>query len=265
MSFPLNGFRMGTQAVNGTQSSKTVRSNEDWPNWSDTEEAEKDKSQSVQISIQPAGVPAQDCSAISIETGNDSEEPWDDFEDSEVSSDQTPSSHLPVSVPKTSTKNTPSEPTAGPQKSSKALKLNSSVKSRPDHNRTSWDTGWEQGTDTIKPSTSLASEPKPKSTIKSHGGLGEEFTIAVKKKPEQDPELDFFADMVPDIKLSSTSLLLPVESSISEPITATTLGHTASNNADLSIDALKLASKFAAADLTEVSLSACLRLVYVVS
>lgn len=258
MSFPLNGFRMGTQAVNSTQSSKTVRSDEDWLNWSDTEEADKDKGQLVQISIQSTGVPAQDSSAVSAETGNDSKEPWDDFKDSKVTSDQSPSTHLPVSVPKTSMKNTalsPSEPTTGPQKPSKALKLNSNVKSPPDHNHTSWETGWDQETDTSIPSkTSLASEPKPKNTIKSHGagGLGEEFTIiAVKKKQEQDPELDFFADMVPDIKLSSTSLLLPVESSVGEPITATTTGHTTSDHGDLSIDTLKLTTKFAAADLTE--------------
>lgn len=256
MSFPLNGFRIGTQAVNSTQSSKTVRSDEDWPNWSDTEEADKDKGQSVQISHQSTGL---DSSVVSAKTGNDSEEPWDDFEDSEVTSDQSPSTQLPVSIPKRSMKNTAqslSEPTAGPQKLSKALKLNSNVKSPPDHNHTSWDTSWDQGTDTSKPNkTSLASEPKPKNTNKSHGvgGLGEEFTIAVKRKREQDPELDFFADMVPDIKLSSTSLLLPVESAVGEPITATVTRHTTSDDADLSIDALKLTAKFAAADLTEVT------------
>ncbi|XP_056619989.1 protein-associating with the carboxyl-terminal domain of ezrin [Triplophysa dalaica] len=259
MSFPLNGFRMGTQAVNSTQSSKTVRADEDWPNWSDTEEPEKDQSQSVQISIQSPGIPAKDSSAISAETGNDSEEPWNDFEDSEVTSDQSPSSHLPVSVPKTSTKNTAlslSENISEPQKLSKALKLNSRVISPPDHNHTLWDTVWNQGTDTIEPSQgSLESEPKPKNTFKSHGagGLGEEFTIAVKKKPERDPELDFFADMVPDIKLSSASHLLPVESSVGEPITGTMSGNTTSDNADLPIDALKLTAKFAAADLTETA------------
>uniref|UniRef100_A0A673IFK2 Protein-associating with the carboxyl-terminal domain of ezrin-like n=1 Tax=Sinocyclocheilus rhinocerous TaxID=307959 RepID=A0A673IFK2_9TELE len=243
MSFPLIGYRTGTQAADNMKTNRAVRSDEDWPNWSDTEEAEKDKTQSVQISIQSADVPGQSNSA---DNEDESEEPWDDFEDSEVTSDHSPSASLLVSVPKTSTKSkvlSPSESSTGSSRYSKALKLNSSV-SAPDHNHTSsWDTSWNQATDTLKPSkTSLALEPKPKSTIKSSeaGCLGEEFTIAV-KKPEPDPELDFFADMVPDIKLSSSSLLLPVESSVREPIT----GHTTS---DPSIDTLSLTTKFAATE-----------------
>uniref|UniRef100_A0A672QC30 Protein-associating with the carboxyl-terminal domain of ezrin-like n=1 Tax=Sinocyclocheilus grahami TaxID=75366 RepID=A0A672QC30_SINGR len=235
MSFPLNGCRTGTQAADNTKTNSTVRSDEDWPNWSDTEEAEKDKTQSVQISIRSADIPGQSNSALSADNEDESEEPWDDFEDSEVTSDRSPLTPLPVSVPKTSTKSTAlslSESSTGPPRQSKALKLNSSVRST---------------TDTLKPSkTSLALEPKPKSTIKSSeaGCLGEEFTIAVKKKPEPDPELDFFADMVPDIKLSSSSLLLPVESSVKEPIT----GHTTS---DPSIDTLSVTTKFDATDLAE--------------
>ncbi|KAK2884080.1 hypothetical protein QQF64_016081 [Cirrhinus molitorella] len=245
MSFPLNGYRMGTQAADNTKNNGVVRSDEDWPNWSDTEEAEKDKL--VQISIRTADIPGQNNSTLTADNEDENEEPWDDFEDSEMTSNQSPSTPLP---PKTSTKSTalsPSESRSGPSKQSKALKLNSSVKSAPDHNHTSsWDTDWNQATDTLKPSKSLALEPKPKSTIKSSeaGSLGEEFTIAVKKKPEPDPELDFFADMVPDIKLSSSSLLLPVESSVREPI----MGHTTS---DPLVDTLSLTAKFAAADLTE--------------
>ncbi|XP_026146561.1 protein-associating with the carboxyl-terminal domain of ezrin-like [Carassius auratus] len=247
MSFPLNGYRMGTHAADNMKTNGAVRSDEDWPNWSDTEEAEKDKTQSVQISIRSADVPGQSNSA---DNKDENEEPWDDFEDSEVTSDHSPSTPLPVSVPKRSTKSTvlsPSESSAGSQRYSKALKLNSSVKSVPDHKHTSsWDTGWNQASDALEPSeTSLALESKPKSTIKSSeaGCLGKEFTIAVKKKPQPDPELDFFADMVPDIKLSSSSLLPPMESSVREPIT----GHTTS---DPSIDTLSLTTKFAA-DLTE--------------
>ncbi|XP_065112081.2 protein-associating with the carboxyl-terminal domain of ezrin [Paramisgurnus dabryanus] len=255
MTLPMNGFRTGSQAVESTQSIKTVRSDEDWPNWSDTEDAEKDKGHSIQISIRSANIPDQSDPAKSSNAENDNEEPWDDFEDSEVTFDQSPSTNLPLSIPKTSTKTTPSsrsEPSAG--RLSKALKLNTSVRKSPDHNNISWDTGWEQETDNQEPSiTSLTSEPRPNTTIKSHGagGLGEEFTIAVKKKPVRDPELDFFADMVPDIKLSSPSFLPSAESSVSEPFTATLTGHKASDDADSSIDVLNLTAKFAAADSTE--------------
>lgn len=251
MSFPLNGYRMSTQPVESRKSNGEVRTDEDWPNWSDTEEMEKDKSQSVQISIQSAEIPDQRNSTIQAHKEDDGEEPWDDFEDSEVTSDQSPSTRLPVSVPKMSTKSTAlslSDPSAGPLRPSKALRLNPSMKSAPDHNHTSsWDTGWNQEANTLKPNkTSLSSEPKPKSTIRSPaaGSLGEEFTIAVKKKFEPDPELDFFADMIPDIKLSSSSLLLPVESSASVAV----MGHVTS---DPSIDTVSLTAKFAAADLTE--------------
>ncbi|XP_051952572.1 protein-associating with the carboxyl-terminal domain of ezrin-like isoform X2 [Xyrauchen texanus] len=244
-TFPLNGFSLDKQAGDSTKTNRAVRPDEDWPNWSDTEELEKDRSQSVQISIQTTDIPGQSNAAIQAANGDESEEPWDDFEDSEVISDQSPTNP----VPKTSTQTTAlslSEPSTGPQRQTKALKLNSSVKSAPENNHTSWDTGWNQATDTL----SLASEPEPKNTIQSSGagGLGEEFTIVVKKKPEQDPELDFFADMVPDIKMSFSSILLPVESSVSERIMDRPLGHF---TPDPSIDTLSLSAKFAAADMTE--------------
>ncbi|KAM7053514.1 protein-associating with the carboxyl-terminal domain of ezrin isoform 2-T3 [Molossus nigricans] len=70
--------------------------------------------------------------------------------------------------------------------------------------------------------------------------LGEEFTIQVKKKPVQDPELDWFADMIPEIKPSAAILVLP------ELRTETMVP-----NKDGVSPGMRFSSKFAAAEMTE--------------
>nr|KAF6414301.1 SCY1 like pseudokinase 3 [Molossus molossus] len=70
--------------------------------------------------------------------------------------------------------------------------------------------------------------------------LGEEFTIQVKKKPIQDPELDWFADMIPEIKPSAAILVLP------ELRTETMVP-----NKDGVSPGMRFSSKFAAAEMTE--------------
>lgn len=76
--------------------------------------------------------------------------------------------------------------------------------------------------------------------VPSELGLGEEFTIQVKKKPVQDPELDWFADMTPDIRPSAAILVSP----------ALRVDATGRGEDGLS-PALQFSSKFAAAE-TEV-------------
>nr|XP_033817090.1 protein-associating with the carboxyl-terminal domain of ezrin isoform X2 [Geotrypetes seraphini] len=74
-------------------------------------------------------------------------------------------------------------------------------------------------------------------------GLGEEFTIQVRKKL-QDPELDWFADMIPIIKPSSTLQILPKQ--------RTELVDVVPNQEEKrNMEALSFSSRFAA-EITEV-------------
>lgn len=82
-------------------------------------------------------------------------------------------------------------------------------------------------------------ERRPK--VPSELGLGEEFTIQVKKKLAQDPELDWFADMIPEIKPSGAVLVLP------DLRTETVIPNT-----DGISPGMQFSSKFAAAEMTEV-------------
>ncbi|MCJ8743479.1 hypothetical protein PDJAM_G00094420 [Pangasius djambal] len=249
-ALPLNGFSQEKEGENG---SRTERPDEDWPDWEDAEE-KSGKYQPVQISIQPAdsdsGFPT---TAVYEEEG-----PWDDFEDSEVISKHSTTTPHPVLSSKSlsdSAREPVSVPTSGPARESKALKLSTaSVKIASEQKNVSSDTGWEQNMKDTRPGKpGLTTEAKPKNGYRSAGagGLGEEFTIEVKKKPNRDPELDLFADMVPDIKLSSPSMFLPIGSSVSKPEgpPAATVSHTEPDTTHL--NTLELTAKFAAVDLTE--------------
>ncbi|XP_012694987.2 protein-associating with the carboxyl-terminal domain of ezrin [Clupea harengus] len=259
MALPLNGYselreREKVQERAGGAPGRTEGSPEDWPDWSDTEEAERKPNQPVQIQIRAAAADDSPEEPISRGKRQEEEEPWDDFEEEEVTSDQSPTTPLPV--PREAAV---SSQQSGTGKGSKALKLGSATRATlllPSRDA-SWDTSWEQTDET----SSKAAEPNAKA-LDTHkpkgggGGLGEEFTIMVKKKPENDPELDFFADMEPDIKLSSTatSLLLPA-------VGLGNAGHSLATDASpavsdlpdtkLSANVLSLTAKFAAEDLSE--------------
>lgn len=246
---PLNGFSKGKQ---GEHVNSIVRLDEEWPDWSDAEEKLcRDDSQPVQISIQPTN------SASKLQNAaDDLEEPWDDFEDSEVTSDQSPTTTQPSSKPsRERVAVSISTTSSGPERASKALRLTSTVKPVQEQKNTSWDTGWNENMEDLRASKpSFASEPTPKTAHRGveTGKLGEEFTIEVKKKLQSDPELDFFADMVPDIKISS-SVLFPVGSSLSKPAhhPASPVSHSEPASTH-TVDTLNLTARFAAVDLTEV-------------
>uniref|UniRef100_A0A8C9W4F4 SCY1-like, kinase-like 3 n=1 Tax=Scleropages formosus TaxID=113540 RepID=A0A8C9W4F4_SCLFO len=199
---------------------------EEWPEWSDADEDSPGKV-CIQLIKNQDRIPVH-----TTPTPQKEQEPWDEIEDSEVTSDQSPRLEWDWTVPfqeKTGSRNM-SEPAKG----SKALKL--STASRTAISR---DSGWNEARD-VKPKKMESSKPHPLQKVIRAGGLGEEFTIEVKKKPEKDPELDFFADMVPDIKPSSAPVVFPPK-------------HTPLS--DSSVDTFTLTTKFAAADVTEAEVA----------
>lgn len=259
MSLPLNGFCQDSEAeplsYSPEQADRLKGPVENWPDWSEPEEGEDRDDQPVLIHIQASKSVNPVNSRLPLSSQNIAEEPWDDFEDTEPTSDLSPTAPLsdPVilTTPRggniTPVKHTTEAPRLG---SSKPLKLSSSTTGKT---TSTWDNVWaeEEG------GSQNPSNPKPKPTGVPKGGgiggLGEEFTIKVKKKPQQDPELDLFADMVPDIKLSSPALLLIEDGSVCDAgLTAFT-----EDDTSLKLDSYKntvtLSAKFAAASQPEVS------------
>ncbi|XP_058494399.1 protein-associating with the carboxyl-terminal domain of ezrin [Solea solea] len=243
MSLPLNGLHRDSKMEPLSFSPKQPHRKgpvEDWPDWSDTEENQHRNGQSVQIHIQASEGAEAVSSRQPLSQQNINEEPWEDFEDTEPSSDLSPTA--PITDPVIIT-----PPTGGTASeslrvgSSNPLKLTSALQQSTQSKITSsWDSSWAQ--------QDSQSEKSPKPTVAKNnggiGGLGEEFTIKVKKKEERDPELDLFADMVPDIKLSSSALLSVKESSMSD--TTKTL------QVDSFGNTIMLTAKFAATNLTEM-------------
>ncbi|XP_063057097.1 protein-associating with the carboxyl-terminal domain of ezrin [Engraulis encrasicolus] len=311
MTLPLNGYSdlkektVPERAIIGDALlGQPDGSPEDWPDWSDAEDGERKPNQPVQIQIrpgpdspgQPVGRPERQEEVVEAEA---EEEPWDDFEDEEVTSDQSPTTPLPpmprekpVAVPVAGARGgTPQSGAAHSQtqsltQGSKALKLASAPKVAfssppPPSTDASWDS-WEQPVqednkaDRVKPKAkSIADTFKSKAAgagagVGGGGGvLGEEFTIMVKKKPAVDPELDFFADMEPDIQLPSSAaafLLAAPSSGTSDPHGVAQAG--TENSTGLPVvsglgsdllrtdtrtdaSALSLTGKFAAEDVSE--------------
>lgn len=260
VSLPLNGFYQDSEIKPLSHSSKqTYRlegGEEDWPDWSDRDEGERREGKPVQIHIQASEVVGSVSTRLTQETTE--EEPWEDFEDTD--SNLFPTAPFADSVilmpPRGSTsasvKHAPQTLKLG---SSKPLKLTSTLQeSTQSRSPPSWDNARGQKTDSRKshhPSVPGHRSTEPKVSDRTEV-LGDEFTIKVKKKVEQDPEVDLFADMVPDIKLSS-SALLPIEKSARD---AGPSGASPTNTRALEtnsfFDTSTLTAKFAAANLSEV-------------
>ncbi|XP_024134056.1 protein-associating with the carboxyl-terminal domain of ezrin isoform X2 [Oryzias melastigma] len=229
----LNGFhRQNFRSCRPEQEGR-LGSVEDWPDWSDQEEGQSKDGQSVQIHIQEP----QNAESVNrvIAYEDKEEEPWEDFKETGKSSD----SFLGSVDPSQSTESFSAsvKPEAQRSRTSKPLKLGSAP-STQSRRTSSFDDAWTK-------EAAQNSGLKPAATKNQGGvGLGEEFTIKVKKAVKQDPEMDLFADMVPDIKLSSAALLSLEEVKDSS-------GNTKPLQEDSSIAAGTLTAKFAAADLPE--------------
>ena len=263
MSLPLNGFHPDhekEQIPYSLEQPDRPGPEEDWPDWSDPEENKNRDRHSVQIHIRASERGDPMSSRLPLSHTNMEEDPWEDFEDTELTSDLSPtttqSEPVILKPPRGSTTTTLRQAPEALRLCSKPLKLQSALR-EPTENKitSSLDNSWAQEErDSEKSPNPLNLKAKPGVPQKNIGGLGEEFTIKVKKKVEQDPELDFFADMVPDIKLSSL-VLLPLDGSSvsSDSLSATSSENIKSLKLDSAIDTLTLTAKFAAANLTEVS------------
>ncbi|XP_069865265.1 protein-associating with the carboxyl-terminal domain of ezrin-like isoform X3 [Dipodomys merriami] len=197
---------------------------DEWPDWSEPEELEN---QTVSIQVWPAeacDAARSQCTNLNVE-----KESWGDCE-LNLGSQINPGGDISAAVPVTSWEQKPVPVLLPLTKESKPLK------SSPPH-KTNFAESREDS-DQIKPPKALSQERPLKA--RSELGLGEEFTIHVKKKPVQDPELDWFADMIPEIKPSATFLILPeLRTEMTVP------------NKDAVLPVMQFSSKFAAAEMSE--------------
>ncbi|KAM9379050.1 protein-associating with the carboxyl-terminal domain of ezrin isoform 1-T2 [Phaethornis superciliosus] len=228
---------LGSSRSSLTTSEKTA---EEWPDWSEPEETDTEKT--VNIQIQPQEL--QGSMGPYFPEGDVDEKPWDDFEPSSPSPELSSGNCLTVTQADAVGMSRPLPGTHQLSKDFRSLRMSSPTKSCP---RSSWSSGkWdqqEQLEETVLPKTTFQERLKPS----SESGLGEEFTIKVKRKPVQDPELDWFADMIPDIKPSSAIFMLPearTEAEVPSDSGAVSSREGASQN-------VLFSSKFAAADVIE--------------
>ncbi|NXU90000.1 PACE1 protein, partial [Xiphorhynchus elegans] len=235
----LNGIPGSINTLGNSRSSLTTSEKpaEEWPDWSEPEETDTEKT--VNIQIQPREL--QGSVGPYFADHDVEEKPWDDFEP------RSPSPKLPSGDCLTVTQAERPRPLPGTHQLSKefkSLRLSPPTKSCPGNSWSNdkWD-HQDQLEQTVPPKTTFQERLKSS----SENGLGEEFTIKVKRKPVQDPELDWFADMIPDIKPSSALLILPearTEAAVPTHPGGVSSREGASQN-------MLFSSKFAAADVIE--------------
>ncbi|CAK7309824.1 Protein-associating with the carboxyl-terminal domain of ezrin [Vulpes lagopus] len=227
IKFPINGISdVKNNSGDGENFPPDSKKSEEWPDWSEPEEPENKT-----VSIQSCPTEAYKTST-SLLTNSNMEEAvaWDDYEPSSTDTEISARDGVPAVRPGTS----------GEQEAIPTL-LSLTEESRPLKSSPPQKTNHAQSRDNpdqTKPPNMSSQERRLKAP--SELGLGEEFTIQVKKKPVQDPELDWFADMIPEIKPSAAILILP------ELRTEMMV----SNKDDVST-VMQFSSKFAAAEITE--------------
>ncbi|XP_078417478.1 protein-associating with the carboxyl-terminal domain of ezrin isoform X3 [Cetorhinus maximus] len=246
----LNGIRgNGISGANSTQNAVlTHESAEDWPDWSKSEENERN------AGIQ--NVSKKDC----IRAGNQSEditvddEPWDDFEPAADDHPSTIKQEQPIKQQTSGLSTTESKAQPRGMKLSLAQKTHSVI-SCENWRNDNWNQQNLSITESERADSFARMSSRQKTTVQKtplNMGLGEEFTINVKKRPERDPELDLFADMIPDIKVSSTGLLVPTQRTEPAGIAKASKCTEKMLIAGSNLQTLALMSKFAAADIVEM-------------
>ncbi|NXY48071.1 PACE1 protein, partial [Ceuthmochares aereus] len=238
---PLNGIPGSINMLGSSRSSLTTSEKpmEEWPDWSEPEETDTEKTVNIQIQLrEPRGSVGPYFAEHDVD-----EKPWDDFEPSSPSPDLSTGNCITVTQADAIDRPRPPPGTQQLSKEFRSLRLSPPPKSCPGN---SWSNDkrdhQEQLGETVLPKTTFQERLKSS----SGSGLGEEFTIKVKRKPMQDPELDWFADMIPDIKPSSI-LILPearTEVVVPSPSGAVSSREGASQN-------VLFSPKFAAADVIE--------------
>ncbi|NXF03397.1 PACE1 protein, partial [Smithornis capensis] len=235
---PLNGIPGSITTLGSSRSSFTTSEKpaEEWPDWSEPEETDTEKT--VNIQIQPQELRGN-VGPYFADHDLD-EKPWDDFEPRSPSPKLSSGNCLTV----TQAEERPLPATPQLSKEFRNLRLTPPTKSCPGNSWSNdkWD-HHDQLEQTVLPKTTCQERLKSS----SENGLGEEFTIKVKRKPVQDPELDWFADMIPDIKPSSAVLILP--EARTEAVVPTHLGGVSSREG--ASQNVLFSSKFAAADVIE--------------
>uniref|UniRef100_A0A8D0MP08 Protein-associating with the carboxyl-terminal domain of ezrin n=1 Tax=Sus scrofa TaxID=9823 RepID=A0A8D0MP08_PIG len=226
MKFPINGISdVKITLGDSDKFPSSSKKSEEWPDWSEPEETEN---KTVSIEICPAEPYA--AARAPLTNLNAEEERWDDFKSSSLDAEINLEGGITAARPVTSGEQKaipallPLTQEAKPSKSSLPPKT-SLAQSRDDADQTKTTKVWSQ---------------ERQLKVPSQLGLGEEFTIQVKKKPVKDPELDWFADMIPEIKPSAAILILP------EIRTETVVP-----NKDNVSSVMHFSSKFAAAEISE--------------
>ncbi|EMP34530.1 Protein-associating with the carboxyl-terminal domain of ezrin [Chelonia mydas] len=210
---------------------------EEWPDWSESEEPETQKTLNIQLRpMEPHG-----STGPYVVVHNVVKEPSDNFEPSSRALKLFSGNSLNATRADGVQVQRPLPGALQLSKESKSFKPSPPPVSSPANcwSNDSWD-----HPDQLRETPFL--ERSPKSPRES--GLGEEFTIQVKRKPVRDPELDWFADMTPDIKPSAAFLILPevrTDSVVLSHLSAVSGGEDTSQ-------IVQFSSKFAAAEVTEV-------------
>ncbi|NWI71981.1 PACE1 protein, partial [Todus mexicanus] len=239
---PLNGAPGSTNTLGSSSRSSLTTSekpSEEWPDWSEPEEPDAEKT--VNIQIQPRE-PWGSVGPYFAERDAD-EKPWDDLEPSSPSPELSSVNCLTVTRADTAEMPRPAPGTHRVSKECKNLRLSPPTKSCPGNSWSNdkWDHEEQLG-ETELPKMTFQERLKSS----SESGLGEEFTIKVRRKPVQDPEVDWFADMIPDIKPSSALLILPEART-----EALVPSHSVVSSREGASQNVLFSSKFAAADVTE--------------